>query len=224
MAAKLRLKPFPRPHAKTGPEASATPNAEAPEAPAPEETPAEAAETAEAPVPEETHAEAAEAPAPEETHAEAAETAEAPVPEEAHAEVAKVAETAKDPVPAGMAADAPHTLVAHDLVKSYKGRTVVRGVTIHVDKGEVVGLLGPNGAGKTTSFYMILGLVRPDRGTIVFQGEDITRYPVYRRARAGLGYLAQEPSIFRKLTVEQNIWAILETTDLTREQLSLIHI
>ena len=221
MAAKLRLKPFPRPHAKTGQEASATPNAEAPEAPAPEETPAEAAETAEAPVPEETHAETAEvaeAPVPEKTHAETAEVAEDPVPEETHAEVAKVAETAKDPVPAGMAADAPHTLVAHDLVKSYKGRTVVRGVTIHVDKGEVVGLLGPNGAGKTTSFYMILGLVRPDRGTIVFQGEDITRYPVYRRARAGLGYLAQEPSIFRKLTVEQNIWAILETTDLTREQ------
>ena len=109
-----------------------------------------------------------------------------------------------------------HTLVARDLVKSYKGRTVVRGVSIRVDKGEVVGLLGPNGAGKTTSFYMILGLVRPDRGTIVFQGTDITKFPVYRRARAGLGYLAQEPSIFRKLTVEQNVSAILETTDLSR--------
>ena len=116
------------------------------------------------------------------------------------------------------AKEAAHTLEARALVKSYKGRTVVRGVTIHVDKGEVVGLLGPNGAGKTTSFYMILGLVRPDSGSIVFRGADITRYPVYRRARAGLGYLAQEPSIFRKLTVEQNIWAILETTDLTRAQ------
>ena len=105
---------------------------------------------------------------------------------------------------------------AEGLFKTYKGRTVVRGVTIRVDKGEVVGLLGPNGAGKTTSFYMILGLVRPDkgRGRILFNGTDVTRYPVYRRARAGLGYLAQEPSIFRKLTVEQNIWAILETTDL----------
>ena len=111
-----------------------------------------------------------------------------------------------------------HTLVAQGLKKSYKRRTVVRGVDIHVDKGEVVGLLGPNGAGKTTSFYMILGLVRPDSGSIVFRGNDITRYPVYRRARAGLGYLAQEPSIFRKLTVEQNISAILETTDRTREE------
>ena len=115
-----------------------------------------------------------------------------------------------------------HMLDARDLVKSYKGRTVVRGVSIHVDnrdgKGEVVGLLGPNGAGKTTSFYMILGLVRPNGGTIVFNGQDVTRLPVFRRARAGLGYLAQEPSIFRKLTVEQNIWAILETTDTTKAQ------
>jgi len=113
-----------------------------------------------------------------------------------------------------------HTLEAQGIFKTYRGRTVVRGVTIHVDKGEVVGLLGPNGAGKTTSFYMILGLVRPDkgRGRILFNGTDVTRYPVYRRARAGLGYLAQEPSIFRKLTVEQNIWAILETTDRTREE------
>lgn len=117
---------------------------------------------------------------------------------------------------AAAAGGASHTLEAQGLFKTYKGRTVVRGVTIRVDKGEVVGLLGPNGAGKTTSFYMILGLVRPDkgRGRILFNGTDVTRYPVYRRARAGLGYLAQEPSIFRKLTVEQNIWAILETTDL----------
>ncbi len=111
-----------------------------------------------------------------------------------------------------------HTLVAQGLRKSYRRRTVVRGVDIHVDKGEVVGLLGPNGAGKTTSFYMILGLVRPDEGRIFFNGRDVTRYPVYRRARAGLGYLAQEPSIFRKLTVQQNIWAILETIDATRKE------
>ena len=123
----------------------------------------------------------------------------------------------RKPEAAPAAAGARHTLEAEGLFKTYKGRTVVRGVTIRVDKGEVVGLLGPNGAGKTTSFYMILGLVRPDRGTIVFQGEDITRKPVYKRARAGLGYLAQEPSIFRKLTVEQNISAILETTDLSHE-------
>jgi lipopolysaccharide export system ATP-binding protein len=122
--------------------------------------------------------------------------------------------------PAAAPAAAGHVLEAQGIFKTYRGRTVVRGVTIHVDRGEVVGLLGPNGAGKTTSFYMILGLVRPDkgRGRILFDGTDVTRYPVYRRARAGLGYLAQEPSIFRKLTVEQNIWAILETTDATHEE------
>ena len=109
-------------------------------------------------------------------------------------------------------------LRATGLVKVYGDRTVVNGMSMDVSCGEIVGLLGPNGAGKTTSFYMILGLVRPDTGSIVFQGGDITKYPVYRRARAGLGYLAQEPSIFRKLTVEQNIWAILETTDLSRAQ------
>ena len=148
-----------------------------------------------------------EAPAPAETDAAPA-PAEAPPPAPAETDAA----------PAPAEADKGHTLEARELVKSYKGRTVVRGVSIHIDKGEVVGLLGPNDAGKTTSFYMILGLVRPDSGSIVFQGRDITRFPVYRRARAGLGYLAQEPSIFRKLTVEQNIWAILETTDLTRAQ------
>ena len=111
----------------------------------------------------------------------------------------------------------PHTLEAHDLVKSYKGRTVVKGVSLHIDKGEVVGVLGPNGAGKTTSFYMILGLVHPDSGKVVFNGVDVTDYMVYRRARAGIGYLAQEPSIFRKLTVEQNITAILETVHGTPE-------
>ena len=143
----------------------------------------------------------------------------APVAEEPAPVAEEPAPAAEDPAPEEPSNDVVgvHTLEACDLVKSYKGRTVVRGVTIHVDKGEVVGLLGPNGAGKTTSFYMILGLVRPDRGRISFQGRDVTKYPVYKRARTGLGYLAQEPSIFRKLTVEQNVSAILETTDLSRK-------
>lgn len=106
-------------------------------------------------------------------------------------------------------------LVAEDLEKSYRGRRVVAGVGLTVRKGEIVGLLGPNGAGKTTTFYMVVGLVRPDAGRIVFRGENITRFPVYKRARAGLGYLAQEPSVFRKLTVEENVLAILETLDLS---------
>jgi len=105
-------------------------------------------------------------------------------------------------------------LVAEDLEKSYRGRRVVDGVALTVRRGEIVGLLGPNGAGKTTTFYMVVGLVRPDAGRILFRGENITRYPVYRRARAGLGYLAQEASVFRKLTVEQNVMAILETLEL----------
>jgi len=100
---------------------------------------------------------------------------------------------------------------ATDLVKAYKGRRVVNKACIHVKSGEVVGLLGPNGAGKTTSFYMIMGLIRPDAGKIVFKGQDISKLPMYKRARMGMGYLAQEPSIFRKLTVEENIMAILET-------------
>lgn len=104
------------------------------------------------------------------------------------------------------------------LVKIYGGRAVVNGVDIHVRRGEIVGLLGPNGAGKTTSFYMIVGLVRPNSGRVNFNGEDITRMPMFKRARAGMGYLPQEESIFRKLTVEQNIMAILETTKLTKAQ------
>ena len=110
------------------------------------------------------------------------------------------------------------TLESYDLVKSYKGRTVVNGVSIRINKGEIVGLLGPNGAGKTTTFYMIVGLVAPDAGRIVFQDKDITRFPVYKRARTGLGYLAQEPSIFRRLTVEDNIMAILETVRATKAE------
>jgi lipopolysaccharide export system ATP-binding protein len=97
------------------------------------------------------------------------------------------------------------------LVKAYKGRRVVDEVSIELQQGEIVGLLGPNGAGKTTVFYMFTGLIRPEQGTIHLDGQDITAEPMYRRSRAGLGYLAQEPSIFRKLTVEQNVLAILET-------------
>lgn len=104
------------------------------------------------------------------------------------------------------------------LVKIYGGRAVVNGVDINVRRGEVVGLLGPNGAGKTTSFYMIVGLVRPNSGKVIFRGEDVTRMPMFKRARAGMGYLPQEESIFRKLTVEQNIMAILETTKLSRAE------
>jgi lipopolysaccharide export system ATP-binding protein len=105
-------------------------------------------------------------------------------------------------------------LRTHDLTKSYGGRTVVRGVSLEVQSGEVVGLLGPNGAGKTTTFYMTVGLTTPDSGRVVLNGEDLTSAPMYLRARKGIGYLPQEPSIFRGLTVEQNILAILETLDL----------
>ena len=112
-------------------------------------------------------------------------------------------------------------LVAQDLVKQYGGRRVVDKVNIHVGRGEIVGLLGPNGAGKTTSFYMIVGLVRPDGGHIAFEGRKITRMPMYKRARMGIGYLAQEPSIFRKLTVEENVMAVLETLKLSPEERKL---
>ncbi len=108
------------------------------------------------------------------------------------------------------------TLSTHGLTKSYGGRTVVRGVSLEVASGEVVGLLGPNGAGKTTTFYMTVGLTAPDAGRVVLDGEDVTDDPMYVRARKGIGYLPQEPSIFRGLTVEQNILAILETLDLSR--------
>lgn len=107
---------------------------------------------------------------------------------------------------------------AEHLVKTYRGRTVVKDVSISVRSGEVVGLLGPNGAGKTTSFYMVMGLIRPDGGSVSFRGVDVTHIPMYKRARMGMGYLAQEPSIFRKLTVEENIMAILETLDISRAE------
>ncbi|MFA5350407.1 MAG: LPS export ABC transporter ATP-binding protein, partial [Candidatus Omnitrophota bacterium] len=104
------------------------------------------------------------------------------------------------------------------LAKSYDGRTVVNGVDITVKRGEIVGLLGPNGAGKTTTFYMIVGIVPPNRGTIVFDNHEITNLPIHERARFGIGYLSQEASIFRKLTVAENINAILETLPLSRPQ------
>ncbi len=106
------------------------------------------------------------------------------------------------------------TLQTDALTKSYGGRTVVKGVCLEVASGEVVGLLGPNGAGKTTTFYMAVGLTAPDAGRVLLNGDDVTGDPMYIRARKGIGYLPQEPSIFRGLTVEQNILAILETLDL----------
>jgi lipopolysaccharide export system ATP-binding protein len=107
------------------------------------------------------------------------------------------------------------TLRTHELTKAYGGRTVVRGVSLDVSSGEVVGLLGPNGAGKTTTFYMTVGLTAPDTGRVTLDGADVTDDPMYVRARKGIGYLPQEPSIFRGLTVEQNVLAILETLDVT---------
>src|SRR2546425_13201569 len=106
---------------------------------------------------------------------------------------------------------APHLLVTEKLVKEYRRRRVVNGVSVYVDAGEIVGLLGPNGAGKTTTFNIVVGLVKPDEGQVRFQDREVTRLPMHRRARLGIGYLTQEPSVFRKLTVEQNIMAILET-------------
>lgn len=108
-------------------------------------------------------------------------------------------------------------LKAENLVKKYKQRTVVNHVSFEVSQGEIVGLLGPNGAGKTTSFYMIVGLIKPNEGTILLDGLNITKDPMYRRAQKGIGYLAQEASVFRKLTVEDNIMAILEMTKLNKE-------
>ena len=110
------------------------------------------------------------------------------------------------------------TLQTAELTKSYGGRTVVKGVSLLVEPGEVVGLLGPNGAGKTTTFYMVVGLTNPDSGRIILNDTDITEDPMYVRSRKGIGYLPQEPSVFRGLTVEQNILAILETLRLSREE------
>lgn len=109
-------------------------------------------------------------------------------------------------------------LQAADLRKSYRGRKVVDSVSLEIRQGEVVGLLGPNGAGKTTTFYILVGLTRPDYGRVLLDGEDITDLPMYLRARNGISYLPQEPSVFRKLTVEENLLAVLETLELTSEQ------
>ncbi|ACU05875.1 MULTISPECIES: LPS export ABC transporter ATP-binding protein [Pedobacter] len=109
-------------------------------------------------------------------------------------------------------------LRAEHLIKKYKQRTVVNDVSFSVSQGEIVGLLGPNGAGKTTSFYMIVGLIKPNEGTIFLDEQDITKDPMYRRAQKGIGYLAQEASVFRKLSVEDNIMAILEMTKMNREE------
>ena len=109
-------------------------------------------------------------------------------------------------------------LYCTDLVKKYGMRTVVKGVSIEVEQGEIVGLLGPNGAGKTTSFYMITGLIKPNGGKIYLDDEDITELPMYKRAQKGLGYLAQEASVFRKLSVEDNIMAVMELSTMTREE------
>jgi lipopolysaccharide export system ATP-binding protein len=119
---------------------------------------------------------------------------------------------------ATLAATDENYLGAYHLGKSFKGRQVVADVSLYVRRGEAVGLLGPNGAGKTTVFYMITGLVRPDKGAITLDGHDVTRLPMYRRARLGIGYLPQEASIFRGLTVEQNIRAVLEVSDRDRER------
>jgi len=110
------------------------------------------------------------------------------------------------------------TLRAADLTKSYRGRKVVDDVNLEIRQGEVVGLLGPNGAGKTTTFYILVGLARPDYGRVLLDAEDITDLPMYLRARSGISYLPQEPSVFRKLTVEENLLAVLETLALTPEQ------
>jgi lipopolysaccharide export system ATP-binding protein len=109
-------------------------------------------------------------------------------------------------------------LHTHKLVKKYKNRRVVDEVSVSVEQGEIVGLLGPNGAGKTTTFYMIVGLITPNEGTIMLNDQDITKEPVYKRARMGIGYLAQEASVFRKLTVEDNIRAVLEMSEMSRDE------
>ncbi len=111
-----------------------------------------------------------------------------------------------------------HLLETKSLTKRYGERTVVDNVQVNVRRGEIVGLLGPNGAGKTTTFYMITGLIRPDAGQIIFDNQDITTLPMHERAGCGLGYLAQEPSVFRKLTVEENIMAILETLNISAKE------
>ena len=109
-------------------------------------------------------------------------------------------------------------LVVNNIIKIYKGRKVVKGVSLELSQGEIVGLLGPNGAGKTTSFYMIVGLIKPNGGTIYLDNTDITQYPMYKRAQNGIGYLAQEASVFRKLSIEDNIKSVLQLTKLSKAE------
>ncbi len=109
-------------------------------------------------------------------------------------------------------------LAANNLTKVYNGRTVVKDVSFHVGEAEIVGLLGANGAGKTTSFRMVMGMIRPENGNVHFNGQEITKHPMYRRAQIGIGYLAQEPSVFQRLTVEENLMAILETRHMDKHQ------
>lgn len=110
------------------------------------------------------------------------------------------------------------TLRAENIVKEYKGRKVVKGISLEVKQGEIIGLLGPNGAGKTTSFYMIVGFIKPNAGHIYLNDKEITRYPMYKRAQNGIGYLAQEPSVFRKMSIEDNILSVLQLTKLTKKE------
>lgn len=112
-----------------------------------------------------------------------------------------------------------HQLEVEKLVKTYGGRQVVNGLSFYVKQGEVVGLLGPNGAGKTTAFYMTIGLIQPDKGRVSFHGQDVTKVPMHMRARMGMGYLAQEPSVFRYLSVEDNILCILENLGLSKQEM-----
>jgi lipopolysaccharide export system ATP-binding protein len=132
----------------------------------------------------------------------------------------RIADLIEGPAVSAAPVIAPHgsTLSTRGLVKSYRRRRVVADVDLEVQQGEIVGLLGPNGAGKTTTFYMIVGLISPDAGRVFLDDQELTRIPMYRRARRGIGYLAQEPSVFRKLTVEENILAILETMGLKRAE------
>src|SRR6202140_5755425 len=132
--------------------------------------------------------------------------------------IGQTAPTARPPVAAPPPAKIDYVLSTDQLVKIYGGRAVVNGVNISAREGELVGLLGPNGSRKTTTFYMIVGLVRPNSGRVMFSGTDVTNYPMYKRARLGMGYLPQEESIFRKMTVEQNILAILETLQISKAE------
>lgn len=109
-------------------------------------------------------------------------------------------------------------LKAQNLMKSYSGKKVVKDISLTVNQGEIVGLLGPNGAGKTTSFYMIVGLIKPNGGKIYLDNQEITKFPMYKRAQSGIGYLAQEASVFRKLSVENNILSVLQLTKLSKKQ------